>query len=606
MGTIRAKAINNVVSKSILREVQDETLSTIANVLQNSYGPDGSTTEMRSVVDKKDSGRTDYTKDGHKILGAVKFNKPIEMSIVDDLRNVTRNTVKTVGDGTTSSVILSYKLFHKLNNYCKEYNVSEKEILKKVENVAERIYEIVDKDGRKATLEDIYNIAYTSTDGDEEIAQNIKKIYEDYGNSVYIDVGISNTTDNILKSYDGFTFDVGYFNANFINNAKDSTCVIRDPKIYIFEDPIDTPEMMALLGTIVTENIIMPLATRNEAMRDGKKDALSMPGEVPTVILAPKYSEDVRSELDQVLQTIGNYPPEQRPKLLMVTNITRLDYLYDLAKLSGAKTIKKYIDPNIQKIDIEKGIAATPKNVHSFAGSAEQVISDAKMTKIINPAMMYNKDGSKSSMYENLVKSLKSELQKYEETKKDVTEIYKLKRRIQTLECNMVDYLIGGISYTDRDAKKDLVEDAVLNCRSAAEYGVGCGANFEALKACCQLMVEIMGKEHAINYDQYPYAEDLTKDAIRLILDAYKSLFQLIYNKDNTVSESRLNEIVNDSLKYNCPLNLRTGEYDRKVLSSIQSDIVILKAIITIIGLMFKTNQYLLPDPAFNTYDFDN
>lgn len=40
------------------------------------------------------------------------------------------------------------------------------------------------------------------------------------------------------------------------------------------------------------------------------------------------------------------------------------------------------------------------------------------MTKIINPAMMYNKDGSKSSMYENLVKSLKSELQKYEETKK--------------------------------------------------------------------------------------------------------------------------------------------------------------------------------------------
>ena len=145
MGTIRAKAINNVVSKSILREVQDETLATIANVLQNSYGPDGSTTEMRSVVDKKDSGRTDYTKDGHKILGAVKFNKPIEMSIVDDLRNVTRNTVKTVGDGTTSSVILSYKLFHKLNNYCKEYNVSEKEILKKVENVAERIYEIIEK-----------------------------------------------------------------------------------------------------------------------------------------------------------------------------------------------------------------------------------------------------------------------------------------------------------------------------------------------------------------------------------------------------------------------------------------------------------------------------
>jgi len=366
-----------------LREVQDETLATIANVLKNSYGPDGSTTEMRSIVDKKDTGRTDYTKDGHKILGAIKFNKPIEMSIVDDLRNVTRNTVKTVGDGTTSSVILSYKLFHKLNNYCKEYNVSEKEILKKVENVAERIYEIVEKDGRKVTLEDIYNIAYTSTDGDEEIAQNIKQIYEEYGNSVYIDVGISNSPENVLKSYDGFTLDSGYFNANFINNAKDSTCVIRDPKIYIFEDPIDTPEMMALLGTIVTENIIMPLATRNEAMRDGKKDALSMPGEVPTVILAPKYSEDVRSELDQVLQTIGNYPPEQRPKLLMVTNITRLDYLYDLAKLSGAKTIKKYIEMANKELNIKHGtIYTTTKLTAAEIAKFEKKLSNRLKTEV--------------------------------------------------------------------------------------------------------------------------------------------------------------------------------------------------------------------------------
>lgn len=603
MGQIRARALNNIVSKHILREVQEETLATISNVLRNSYGPDGSTTEIRTMIDKKDSGRTDYTKDGHKILGAIKFNKPIELSIIDDLRNITRNTVKEVGDGTTSSVILSYMLFHKLNAYCVENNVSEKEIISVVDNMASKLYDIIRSNGRKTTLDDIYNIAYTSTDGDEEIASNIKNIYETYGDGVYIDVGISNTENNLVKAYDGFTLDSGYFNPNFINNAEKSTSEIRDAHIYIFEDPIDTPEMLSLLGTIVMENILIPANQR--ANEKTMKDQPIRP-EVPTVILSPKYSNDIRSEMDKVLQAIGNYPPAVRPKLLMVTNINRIDYLYDLAKLSGAKLIKKYIDPEIQKLDVERGLAATPETVHEFAGKAELVVSDVKTTKIINPQYMFNTDGTKTDIYENLIKSLKAELHKLEETKTELTEMNKLRRRIQSLECNMVDYLIGGISYTDRDAKKDLVEDAVLNCRSAAEHGVGYGANFEALKACFQLKTELLGKEAILSDKPYKYGDDINKDTICLMTDAYTDLFELIYSKDNTKDVTELNKIVNDSMKYDCPLNLRTNEYDKKVLSSIRSDIVILDAIINIIGLMFKTNQYLLPDPMLNTYDFDN
>ena len=46
----------------------------------------------------------------------------------------------------------------------------------------------------------------------------------------------------------------------------------------------------------------------------------------------------------------------------------------------------------------------------------------------------------------------------------------------------MIDFLVGGITIADRNNLKASVEDAVLNCRSAAKYGVGYGANFMAYK----------------------------------------------------------------------------------------------------------------------------
>lgn len=603
MGEIRARALNNVVPKNVLREVQQETLHIISDALRNSYGPNGSTTEIRSIIDKNDTGRTDYTKDGHKILGAIKFNKPIELSIVDDLRNITRNTVKNVGDGTTSSVILSSLIFDCLYEYCKKFNVAEKDILAELKEVSSEIYREIEANRQEIDLNKIYDIAYTSTDGNEEIAQNIKTIYQDYGNSVYIDVGISNTENSLVKAYDGLTVDAGYFNPNFINNTKNSTCEIRNPKIYIFEDPIDTPEMLSFLGHIITDNIIKPMRMRQSANRPANNRTYDINSkdaeEVPTVILAPKYSNDIRNELDKIIDTLGSFMPANRPKLLMVTNITRLDSLYDLARLSGAKLIKKYIDPEIQKEDIKRGLAPTTKTIHNFAGSADMVISDVKVTKFINPKLMFNEDGSKSDIFNNWIDSLKAELNKQEETKTELAQINRLRRRIQSLECNMVDYLVGGISYTDRDAKKDLVEDAVLNCRSAAENGVGFGANFEALRACKKVL-----SSKVSDITKIEYGKNIKVDAIKILSDSYRELFSMIYNKDGVVEDIDLNHIINNSIKYGCPLNIRTNEYDKKVLSSIKSDIVILGTIINIIGLMFQTNQYLLPDPVYNTYNY--
>ena len=577
---VRSKAISNIIPKNVLREVQLETLDTIADTLANSYGPDGSTTQIRMDTEKDRIGRTEYTKDGHKILGCLRFNKPIEMSIVGDLQDITRSTVKKVGDGTTSAVILSNLVFKGLCELAAKGEFSEKTLVSVLENkVVPDIVAGIKKKGRACTTEDIYNIAYTSTDGNTEVSKQIEDIYKEFGMNAYIEVKASNTDNNLIKSYDGLSFDQGYFNSCFINNTKQSTCEIRNPKIYIFEDAIDTPEMLAFLGKIITDNILTPWKQQDPSKF------------VPTVIFSTRYGEDVRSSMDEVFKSLNNFQPSSRPPLLLITNISREYQLYDLATLSGAKTIKKYIDPEMQKMDIEKGLAPTPDTIHNFAGTADMVVADANSTKVINPYLMFTGDGIYTSTYNTLVGQLKAELRKYEETREELTKIDLLRRRIKSLECNMVDYYIAGISHTDRNALIDAVEDAILNCRSASENGVGDGANFNALS-----VIDELYNNTTVEYDPVYWA------ILLLLEDVYKKLFLKIYEGYTNGNESEEDKIYVTSLLSKHPFNLRTERFDGKVLSSIKSDEVILEAVARIVGLMFKTNQAIVADPLQNTY----
>ena len=56
------RAISNIISKNTLRDIQLETMETIATALANSYGPDGSTTQIRTMTTAKDAGTTEYTR----------------------------------------------------------------------------------------------------------------------------------------------------------------------------------------------------------------------------------------------------------------------------------------------------------------------------------------------------------------------------------------------------------------------------------------------------------------------------------------------------------------------------------------------------------------
>ena len=576
---------SNVVTGSTLREIQNKTLEETAKFLEKTFGPMGSNTKIIKGNNQAEI-TSSYSKDGLKVLSNIINSAPIEASIVDELISVTRAVEKEVGDGTTSTVILSSLIFRNLIEIEKKFNIPPFQLCRSFQKVVDDIKENILADGRECTIDDIYNISMISTNGNKEVSENIKNIYEKYGMNVELSVGISNSTDSLLKVYDGLTITEGMSDPVYINNKAENTCEIHDAHIYHFADPIDTMDQIVLFESIITHNIYEPIQNDESP--------------IPTVITCPRLSADMSSILkrlaEQLYQFDNNNAQSAKPPILVITDVVASDEVImdDIANLCGCKTIHKYIDAEVYKKDIENGIAPTVDTVMDFCGHAELVVSDIKKTKFINPDHMVEKEnGEKDPMYTAMVNFLENEIAQ-EEGKESAKSLGLLKKRLSALKANMVDYLVGGVTISERDMTKDLVEDAIKNCKASALYGVGYAANFEGLKNSYLVCNK--------------YKEGSIEEAIaRCIFVAYCNITNILYGtvelNQNIVFKYTLHSIENGM-----PYDISNGylpslsEKSDNVLCSIKLDINILDTVSKIITMMATCNQCLLQSPHLNKY----
>ena len=573
---------SNIVTKDVLRKIQSDTLNTISNALACSFGPDGQNTAYRNQKDI-----TRYTKDGHTILKNLKFVGAIEFTMRDDLEGITRRIVTTVGDGTTSAVILSALLFEGLRK-ASAMGVNEKQLIADLDKAISEACDLIQQNGKEATIDDIFKIAMISTDGNKNIANLIKSIYEEHGNDVFIDVSTAPGLETIVKTYDGFTIDSGLTDIAFINTNKHSS-VIDNASLYLFEDPIDTNEMASYFAKIVRDNVLTPI---QEKMYVKVK---------PTVIVCPKIGNDIMSDVDALVNILKSIPVEQRKfyPINIVTNIPNRNFIYDLSLISGATLIRKYNDAATQKDDETISGAQTLEKIHDFAGHCDQVVADSRKTKFINPSLMYDENGEYSNIYKNHLADMEEQLAGLKEENGNHGEIGVMKRRINAFKANMVEIRVGGVSETDRDSLRDLVEDAVLNCRSAAIDGYGFGANFEALRAFNYLLAQ--SEKNLLPEEIDSITNGQTYNIYKIMVDAYLNLLSILY-RSVAGDPTKAYAIAANGIVEGAPFNIRTKQYDGLVLSSIKSDQIILQAINKILSVVFLTNQFLVEGAEYNKY----
>lgn len=585
--SLKLTSSTNVVDKETTRRVQNNTLKQVKDYLSLTFGPMGSNTKIIKG-NTKDTVQSSYSKDGLKVLKHIAFSDPIEASIVNELIDITSHVEKEVGDGTTSTVILSSLIFDKLIKIQDKYNIPPFQLINHFVKVVDGIKENIIENGHECDVQDIYDISMISTNGDVEVSKNIADTYEKYGMDVELNVGISNTSDSMIKVYDGLTITEGFADPAFVNNREENTCHIRDARIYHFADPIDTIGMVELFQNIIAMNIYEPLQN-DEAP-------------IPTVITCPKISKDTTALLKSLYEILYSYDKGNqsmnKPPILVITNVVASDeaIMDDIANICGCKSIRKYIDPKQLEKDQENGYAPTTETLQDFCGYAEEVVADAKKTKFINPLHMKEKNEETGEyeddpIYRTMVNFLETEIKNVKPSD-SAGEVGLLKRRLSALKANMVDYLVGGVTIAERDSKKDLIEDAIKNCKSAAKYGVGNAANLEALIG-------------SIHYYENNELDEVGADIVKCIISAYYDISEILYSTVET-DEDRINESINKSIIHKQAYDISSGylpeEPSSKVKCSIMLDINILDTISKIITMMVTSNQCLLQAPQLNNY----
>lgn len=610
IGVNIAPSLSNVVPEDKLRDIQIQTLNRLKSYIIKTFGPMGSNTKIISGENIK-TIKTEYSKDGLKVLKHVQFADPIEASIAEEIVNIAAHVEKIIGDGTTSTVILSAYIFERLNQFMKVNKLlTPFKVISLFNNAVEIIQNKIMERKHDCTSQDFYDIAMISTNGNVDVSTNIKEIYEEFGKDVDISVGISNSENSVVKIYDGLVVDEGMSDYAY-RNREDGSCAIRNAHVYYFQDPVDSYDMIGLFQQIIDHNIIDPM--KEKRMEDV----------LPTVICCPRISKDTETILKNLCTLLLQYDQAKalgsKPPILVITNLIASDeyIMKDIADLCGCKPIKKYIDPKMMQKEQEEGTAPTLETIHEFYGKAEEVVSDDSKTKFINPQFMVeDEDGNivQSEMYNALIQLLETEL-KSDESEKNTAHRNVVRRRLAALKANIVEYLVGGITISDREAVKDLVEDAIQNCNSAAKNGWGMAANFEGLYATNQLInykANSALKEFIKEYiwDENTDFFDVIVDIIKIIFTAYELTSKDLYSTVTTNAE----EFVVKSLQNKKPFNIANGyigdnvndvsesSTKKNVKCSIQLDCEVLNSIAKIISLMVTSNQCLIQAPHLNKY----
>lgn len=544
----------NVVSEEEFKERVSKVFENVANSLSKTLGPYGATT----IIEKY--GDMHITKDGWQVLKNIKFNNMIDNNILNLLVRISAQVVIRVGDGSTSSIVAANAILKEIQNHDSLKSLRSKElmdILSRCSNeIISRIYansSKIDKD----TYDEIYDLAYISTNGDDEISSIIKDIYIKTGNPS-IEFNSSKTNKTSYEIIDGYRANnVTYLDCIFATND-DGTCVIENPYILMFDHKID----MDTATPIISQAAI-------KAAEEHKR----------LVVIAPYYDkfllEYIRKNINIEFRSRGTSTVVYA-RASLVNNMSHEMY-NDFAVICGAEVIREQFVSEIK-----------PEEVSEYLGEVSHMVIGEKST-FVNGFIkrndtMYNKIiADATAKYNNML---------IDNEAKGIVDIklYEYKQRLTKLKCHMGIINVGGNSELEKAANYDLVEDAVKACESAFNFGYNIGGSLVIPQTILR-----MDDEDETSEIEMKYGSTLYNDVLDAIYGAFVNVYETVIRNKYKYEDSKVLDILADTEMngYTKCYNLITDEFTTNVINSCETDIEILKASISIISLLMSSNQYI-------------
>ncbi len=401
----------------------------LAEAVGSTLGPKGKCV----VIDDYQDGKPLVTKDGVTVARNIQLKDKFQNIGVQLLREASTKTVESVGDGTTTSCVLAFKMISEINKLIKN-GKNPIQIKNEIKEIYEDIIKALKDQAIPVIDEDISKVATISANNDEEIGKLIAEAFQKIGRDGVITVEESSSIQTYIDVINGMQFDRGYESPYFATDPIKGNCVLEKPYILITDRKIQLMKELVPLLEIV-----------NQKNR-------------PILIIAQDYDNEVIQNLKinktrGILQVCAIKAPsygEYRNKLLE-----------DLAILTGGKVITYESGVNLQKCD------------ETILGSCEKVVITRDNTTLINGS------GSKE-LIDARCQQIKSELDNPSDTldSEFLREFNNL--RIARLSGGVAVIHVGGTTELEMKERKDRIDDAVCATKAAIEEGIvpGGGVSF--------------------------------------------------------------------------------------------------------------------------------
>ena len=426
----------NDARESILKGI-----NLLADAVKVTLGPKG-----RSVIITEPKEIPHVTKDGVTVAKSIKFADQYMDAGAQLIREAAIQTVKEVGDATTTATVLAQAFINNLYN-CIHNGANPIKLKKGFDLAISDILAGLKELSCKIEDKDIKHVATISANNDSKIGELIADAFNKVGRDGVITVEESSNSETTCNVVMGMQFDRGYEAPHFVTDEEKGECVLEDPYIFITDHKIQLTRDLL--------NILEPLAKERKSI----------------LLIAQEYDSEVLENLKlNKLQgtlkccaikcpSMGEYRKEVLQDIAIVTDGTYLSY-----------------DSGLEVSDCSM----------EMLGKAKRIIITKDTTTIVGGV------GSQS-IVNSRVEEIKNKLENIKDSQMD-GDFYRsfLKKRVAMLIGGVCQIKVGGKTEIEMKETKDRIDDAVAACYAAIEEGIIMGGGLDFYRVGQKLTVDFI------------------------------------------------------------------------------------------------------------------
>lgn len=414
----------------------------LAKAVRGTLGPKG----MNAIMDRP-IGTPIVSRDGVSIASEIELECPFENMGAQVLREVSKQTNDTAGDGTTTATVLADVLVQD-GLKCLAAGANPVELVEGLElAVAETIKNLkrsaIALQG-SAGLRAVASIAAN----DAALGDMVAEAFERAGTHGIVAVEYGSTVQTTLEVVEGMAFERGYLSHHMVTDVERMQVVLDNPFILMTDHKIHSGEQLAGVISLVEKS---------------DRPLLIIAEEVAPVVIMQLLARREKTNF----KVAAIHPPE--------FGHWRKAMLEDIAITTGGRVISVDLGGRLEKAELQD------------LGAARQVRISASKTLITAGAGDPDRIAARRAQV----------MRQYEAAPENI-ERDKFQERIAKLSGGTAMILAGGATPVEQKRRTQLIEDAINATRAAIEEGIVPGGGFALLKAAPKLDDLIKGLDGSV------------------------------------------------------------------------------------------------------------